>query len=60
MTNVKTRIEGDKLIIEVNLAERNGVSASGKSILIASSNGNQPLPPPHGAISFGLNIYTKK
>ena len=60
MMNVKTRIEGSKLIIEVDLAERHGPSSSGKTVIVATSAGNQPLPSPHGAISFGLNVYTKK
>jgi hypothetical protein len=59
MTNVKTSIKGSTLTIEVNLTERHGPSSSGKTEMIASSQGNVKLPPPHADISFGLNVYTK-
>lgn len=51
-------IKGDKLLIIVDLSKRLGKSSSGKSIIIASSEGNQALP---GAeeIKIGLNVYTK-
>ncbi len=58
MKNMEMKIEGDQLIITVDLSKRFGKSASGKSIIIASSEGNQALP---GAeeIKIGLNVYTK-
>ena len=34
-----------------------GLSMSGKSIIIASTKGNQPLPEPHSDIKVGLNVY---
>jgi len=36
-----------------------GPSASGKTIIIASSEGNQSLPE-HEEIKIGLNVYKKK
>ncbi|MBU2699884.1 hypothetical protein Ga0466249_000965 [Sporomusaceae bacterium BoRhaA] len=58
MKNVEMKVEGDKLTITVDLSKRFGKSSSGKSIIIASSEGNQALP---GAeeIKIGLNVYTK-
>jgi len=58
MKNMEMKIEGDKLIITVDLSKRFGKSTSGKSIIIASSEGNLALP---GAedIKIGLNVYTK-
>ena len=58
MENMEIEIEGDKLIITVDLSKRFGKSTSGKSIIIASSEGNLALP---GAeeIKIGLNVYTK-
>ena len=58
MKNMEMKVEGDKLTITVDLSKRFGKSSSGKSIIIASSEGNQVLP---GAeeIKIGLNVYTK-
>jgi hypothetical protein len=55
MLNVKTKVEDNKLLIEVDLTERHGVSASGKSISIASTQGNQNVGQDN--IKFGLNVY---
>jgi len=58
MKNMEMEVKGDKLIITVDLSQRFGKSSSGKSIIIASSEGNLALP---GAeeIKIGLNVYTK-
>lgn len=58
MKNMEIKVEGDILTITVDLSQRFGKSSSGKSIIIASSEGNQALP---GAeeIKIGLNVYTK-
>ena len=58
MKNVDMKVEGDKLTITVDLSKRFGKSGSGKSIIIASSEGNQALPGKE-AIKIGLNVYTK-
>ncbi|MCX9013765.1 MAG: hypothetical protein OIN89_03060 [Candidatus Methanoperedens sp.] len=50
MKNVGIAIEGDILTIKVD---------SGKTIIIASSEGNQSLPE-HEEIKIGLNVYKKK
>jgi hypothetical protein len=55
-TNIKYRIDGDKLTLEVDLSKRFGKSASGKTTIIASSGGNQDIG---DGIKVGLNIYTK-
>ena len=60
MTNIKTALKGNILTITVDLTERHGASASGKTVMIASTQGNQKLDAPHSAISFGLNVYTKE
>jgi hypothetical protein len=59
MTNVQTKIVGHILTITVDLSERHGPSASGKTISIASTQGNIKLPAPHAEISVGLNVYVK-
>ena len=58
MKNVDMKVEGDKLTITVDLSKRFGKSSSGKSITIASSEGNQALPGIE-EIKIGLNVYTK-
>ena len=50
--------EGDILIIKVDLNQRFGKSSSGKSTIIASTEGNQSVPGCE-EIKIGLNIYTK-
>ena len=51
-------VDGDMLTVKVNLAKSYGESKSGKSITIASSRGNVPIPGGHDAI-MGLNIYRR-
>lgn len=55
MKNVKLTIDGDKLLVEVDLSQDFGPSSSGKSIVIASTEGNKPVG--KGDIKIGLNIY---
>lgn len=55
MKNVKLTIDGDKLLVEVDLSQDFGLSGSGKSIAIASTEGNKPVG--KGDIKIGLNIY---
>lgn len=58
MKNVEMRVNGNILTVTVDLAKRFGKSSSGKSIIIASTEGNQPVPDTDG-VKIGLNIYTK-
>ena len=56
MKNVEMRVEGDTLTIVVDLKQEFGLSSSGKSITIASTEGNVSIPE-HEEIKVGLNIY---
>lgn len=58
-TNVQYQIKGDVLTITVDLSKRGGKSATGKTISIASTQGNQKLDHASGAV-IGLNVYTKE
>ena len=58
MKNIEMNVEGNKLTITVDLSQRYGKSSSGKSIIIASSEGNQAIPG-NEEIKIGLNVYTK-
>lgn len=56
MNNMEMRVEGNKLVIEVDLTKEMGISGSGKSMGVASSNGNVRIP---GKPEFcvGLNVF---
>lgn len=56
MTNVRTRLEGTKLIIEVDLSQQFGLSGSGKSVVVASTQGNVSVPGRED-VKMGLNVY---
>ncbi|MCE5337468.1 MAG: hypothetical protein LLF90_02125 [Methanomicrobiaceae archaeon] len=59
MKNIDMAIEGNVLTIRVDLGKDFGESKSGKSITIASTEGNIAVPG-HEEIKIGLNIYRKK
>ena len=56
--NVEMSVEGEILTIKVDLSQTFGKSSSGKSTIIASTEGNQPAPGREN-IKIGLNVYTK-
>jgi hypothetical protein len=55
MKNVEMTIEGETLIIKVDLSKEFGKSKSGKTIIVASTEGNVSVPQRDEKI--GLNIY---
>jgi hypothetical protein len=59
MKNVDMKIEGSILTIKVDISKDFGESKSGKSITIASTEGNVSIPD-NEDIKIGLNIYRKK
>jgi len=58
-SNVRVETDGDMLTIKVDLSQRQGRSASGKTMVIASTQGNVNLGHASGAV-LGLNVYTKQ
>jgi len=59
MLNVAMRIDEARpsiLVIEVDLSKEHGESSSGKSTIIASTQGNVPAPGELG-VMVGLNVY---
>ncbi|BCL83641.1 hypothetical protein ccbrp13_61060 [Ktedonobacteria bacterium brp13] len=56
MKNIVMRVEGNTLIITADLSQEYGLSSSGKSITIASTDGNVSVPG-HEHIKVGVNIY---
>lgn len=59
MKNVEMTVEGNTLTIKVDISKDYGESKSGKSITIASTEGNISIPDKED-IKIGLNIYRKK
>lgn len=58
MKNVEMKLTGNILNITVDLSKEFGPSASGKTIIIASSEGNKSVPG-HEDVKIGLNVYRK-
>jgi hypothetical protein len=58
MKNVELTVEGTMLTIKVDLSKDFGPSSSGKTTIIASTEGNVSIPDREEKI--GLNIYKKK
>jgi hypothetical protein len=50
------RVEGNKLIITVDLDREGTPSKSGKSLVIATTRGNVRI----GDVSVGLNVYRRR
>ncbi len=59
MKNVDMSVNGNTLTIEVDLSKDFGETKSGKSISIASTDGNVSIPG-NDDIKIGLNVYRKK
>lgn len=59
MKNVEMNLEGDILTIKVDMSKEFGPSASGKTIIIATTEGNVSIPGSDEK-KIGLNIYKKK
>ena len=55
MKNIEMTIEGELLTIKVDLSKDFGKSKSGKTIIVASTEGNVSVPERDEKI--GLNIY---
>lgn len=57
MKNVEFTIDGNILTIKVDLSQEFGLSSSGKSQIIATTEGNFALPGREEKV--GLNVYRK-
>jgi hypothetical protein len=57
--NCDMAVEGNTLTIKVDLSKDFGPSASGKTTIIASTEGNISIPG-REEIKIGLNIYKRK
>ena len=58
MKNCEMKVTGNILTITVDVSKDFGKSSSGKSVVIASTEGNVTIPETDD-IKIGLNIYKK-
>jgi len=58
MKNVDMSIDGNILTIKVDLSKDFGPSTSGKTIIVATTEGNVAVPDREEKV--GLNVYKKK
>ena len=56
MTNTTISTKDNILTITVDLSKEFGPSKSGKTIIVASTNGNESV----GEVKVGLNVYKPK
>lgn len=59
MQNIEMKVEGNKLTIEIDITKTYGESSSGKSLVVASTQGNVDIQGAPG-IKLGLNLYRPK
>ncbi len=59
MKNVEISVDANILTIKVDLTREFGPSSSGKTIIIASTEGNVSIPGAEDK-KIGLNVYKKK
>lgn len=61
MQNVEVEVRPDgKVAIVFDPKVRLGPSASGKTVIVATSGGNQKIATPAGEVTVGFNAYVKK
>lgn len=58
MKNIDIRVEGDKIIIEIDKTKTFGPSKSGKTIVVATTAGNKKIDGTDCIL--GVNCYKKK
>ena len=56
MKNIQLEQNENILTITIDLSKEFGVSKSGKSVIIASTEGNKPVPNKED-VKLGVNVY---
>ena len=56
MDNVQIEVNGNKAVITIDLTKDFGPSKSGKTIVVATTRGNVPIPG-SDTIKIGINCY---
>ena len=57
--NIEASVDGNILTLRIDLSARHGDSASGKTVIVATSGGNQAIEGGKGVI-LGLNAYIRR
>ena len=57
--NINGKVEGNILKLEIDLSKDLGPSKSGKTMIIASTYGNKPVPGKESVI-LGINCYKNR
>ena len=60
MKNIDMKVEGRILTIKIDLTKEHGESSSGKSILVATTEGNMSIPEAEDGMKIGINVYKRK
>ena len=56
MQNIKCVVKSNKLLITIDLSKKGKASASGKTMVIASTRGNKSIEGTN--VILGLNLYS--
>ena len=56
--NIECEVKGTKIILELDISGSGTPSASGKSLVFATTRGNVQIP--NSPFTLGLNLYKKK
>ena len=59
MNNIKVSVDGSNLVLTIDATQNLGRSKSGRTTLIASSQGNQKLMVAGKEVFIGVNVYEK-
>lgn len=59
MQNVTQRVEGNKLVIEIDLTQNFGPSTSGKTNIVAKSGFAKVEHPAIEGVGYNLNVWKK-
>ncbi|HZU01992.1 MAG TPA: hypothetical protein VFA10_20135 [Ktedonobacteraceae bacterium] len=59
MKNIVATIEGNMLVLKIDLTKKFGPSKSGTSDIVASTGGNISVPG-REEIKMGINVYTPR
>lgn len=59
MKNVEIKVNGSKVVLEFDATKTFGPSSSGKTIIVASTEGPVRIDVPGGNVSINLNAFKK-
>lgn len=59
MKNITVKVDKNQAVITVDLTKDFGPSSSGKSNIVATTEGNQQLEGAPDGVKFGLTVYKK-